>query len=155
MALCCLLVETLQCYRKGLPSSHRGELSFLEKSPDNTTAPTDYKLAGPFKEGSESVFVEFFKNTEHQKYLPGIDGEVFYREIRCGLLHQAQTKGEWRLLRTGKFWDAALMSINRDDFSQRLRECFDGYLKQLQENDWDHEIWKPARKKIWWLAETS
>src|ERR1700674_298475 len=30
-SLCCLLVETLHCYRAGLPSTHRGELKQLHK----------------------------------------------------------------------------------------------------------------------------
>jgi hypothetical protein len=152
MALCCLLIETLQCYRRGLPSSHNGELKCLSKLPSNKG---EYSLADPLKETSQNVFIEFFQHEDHQKYFTNIDGKVFYREIRCGLLHQAQTKGGWRLLRTGKFWDTDQMSINRDEFSQRLRECFDGYLKLLQESEWDEEIWKSARKKLWWLAETS
>ncbi len=105
MALCCLLVETMECYRKGLPSSYRGELGHLAGSPDNGVA-GDYKLEGPFdKSGSESVFVEFFEDDLYKRYFPDVEGKDFYAKIRCGLLHQAQTKGKWRLVRTGKFWD--------------------------------------------------
>jgi hypothetical protein len=84
-----------------------------------------------------------------------LDGKQFYKKIRCGLLHQAQTKGTWRLLREGKFWDDSAKSINRDEFAQRLEECFGDYLKRLREGNWDEGIWKNARRKIWWLAQLS
>jgi hypothetical protein len=155
MALCCLLVETLECYRKGLPSSHARELDGLEKSSTNKDAPPDYKLVGPFRVRSESVFVDFFDDSQHNKYFPRVDGKDFYLKVRCGLLHQAQTKDNWRVVRAGKFWDSVEKSINRDEFSARLRECFDGYLKELGEGAWDGDVWKAARKKVWWLAKTS
>ncbi len=125
MALCCLLIETLECYRQGLPSSHEKELKDLEKLPANKVAPLEYRLVAPFHASSSKVFEEFFKRPEHQKFFPGVDGGIFYKAIRCGLLHQAQTKEGWRIIRFGKFWDPApTSSINRDEFSQRLEECF-------------------------------
>lgn len=155
MALCCLLVETIQCYREGLPSSSDNDLDYMEKLPLNNDP--EYKLPTPrpFKEGKDP-FVIFFRDDRHKTYFPDVDGEEFYKKIRCGLLHQAQTKGSWRLGRTGKYWDAAEKSINRDEFAQRLRECFEGYLRELSEHSWNDEtIWVPARRKIWWLAKTS
>jgi hypothetical protein len=156
IALCCLLIETLQCYREGLPSSHKKELRRLEASPLNAAAPPDYKLKVPLDAGSGGVFCRFFKQREHQKFLPGVDGTTFYEEIRCGLLHQAQTKNGWRIVSSGKFWDPPIRSLGRDEFSQRLEECFTSYLQDLKgELIWDEDIWKAARKKIWWLIQLS
>ena len=125
------------------------------KKEHNGDAPKDYELGNLFKGGSKKVFEDFFDDDTNKKYFPDVKGIDFYHKIRCGLLHQAQTKGKWRLVRTGKFWDADRMSINRDEFSERLRECFDGYLRQLDECAWDDPVWKSARKKIWWLTRTS
>jgi hypothetical protein len=157
MALCCLLAETIECYRQGLPSSSKSDLDYMEKLPLNSKAPADYKLnrPWPFKHGSESAFVCFFREAEHQKYFPNVDGKTFYEKIRCGLLHQAQTKDTWRLVRTGKFWDASEKSINRAEFACRLRECFSGYLEELKGCDWNDDVWKKAQKKAWWLPKTS
>lgn len=157
MALCCLLIETLQCYRQGLPSSDEGELKKLETLQTNGEAPPAYRLVAPFHAGSRNVFCEFFKRPEHQRFFPEVDGRVFYEAIRCGLLHQAQTKDGWRIIQSGTFWDPApTKSINRDKFSQRLEECFRSYLQDLKdEPSWDKEIWKAARKKIWWLIQIS
>lgn len=156
MALCSLLVETIQCYREGHPSSDEGELQQLSKRPENSTAPLPYRLSAPFNVGSGKIFERFFRHPEHQKFLPGVDGEIFFKKIRCGLLHQAQTKDGWRITRNGSFWDLGGASINRDEFSMRLEQCFNGYLGDLSaESNWDSDIWKGARKKIWWLAVTS
>jgi len=156
-ALCCLLVETIQCYREGVPTSSDGELGYLEKLPLNSNAPADYKLVRPwpFAGGSTGAFKSFFSNSQHREYFPDVDGKEFYEKIRCGLLHQAQTKGTWRLVRTGKFWDASEKSINRDEFAVRLEECFDGYLEELNQRNWNEHIWKLARRRIWWVAQLS
>ena len=155
MALCCLLVETIQCYREGLPCSNGTELNELADLPLNSTAPSDYKLVKPLQASSKSAFIGFFSNSTHQKCFPKVDGKEFYLKIRCGLLHQAQTNGTWLLMKTGTFWDSSKKMINRDEFAQRLQECFSGYLKELNEHAWDENIWKSARKKIWWLAQLS
>ncbi len=156
MALCCLLIETMECYQNGLPTSDRGELERLKSSPINDTVPAEYRLDKDFEAiKSKQIFINFFNDVRHQEYFEGVVGEVFYREIRCGLLHQAQTKGGWRLIRSGPVWDPQHKSINRDRFSESLRQCFNVYLKQLQESKWNNAIWKSTAKKLWWLAATS
>lgn len=156
MALCCLLIETIECYRKGVPSSSNDDLNFMKRLDLNNKAPRDYELQPPWAlTGSKDAFRSFFAEENHQEYFPGVEGDEFYEKVRCGLLHQAQTKGTWRLARTGKFYDHAERSINRDEFAQRLEECFDDYLQQLREIEWVDPVCVRARRKIWWLAQTS
>ncbi len=161
MSLCCLLVETIQCYRLGWPSSSPKEFRELEKLPANSTPPDpEYKLKGPFHSNAVSsavAFEKFFAEPRHQPFFPGVSGTVFYENIRCGLLHQAQTKSGWRIVRTGRFWDDSpgRYAVNRDEFSQRLEDCFEALLKELDGCGWDDSPWKGVRKKIWWLAQTS
>lgn len=156
VALCCLMIETIQCYRDGLPSSHEKELKALETSPHNSAAPDVYKLKSPFTCGSQRAFEEFFRSDLACRCLPGVDGKSFYQNIRCGLLHQAQTKSGWRIRQVGRYWDPAPPgSINRDELSLRLRTVFDEYILELGGADWDSEAWVNARTKIWWLAKLS
>jgi hypothetical protein len=98
ISLCCLLIETIECYRLGWPSSSAKELSQLEASPHNLTAPSvEFKLTGPFDSqefSSERAFINFFDEPQHRLHFPDLSGkgQDFYKSIRCGLLHQAQTK---------------------------------------------------------------
>jgi hypothetical protein len=151
-----LLIETIECYRQGFPSSSESDWKDLEKHPANKSAPVAYKITKPFpKLGSKKVFTDFFQRQEHAKFFPSAKGDKFYKEIRCGLLHQAQTTDGWRIVRTGKFWDEPQKTINREEFAQRLQECFGEYLDELCVVDWTAKPWEMARKKIWWLAQVS
>ncbi len=156
MSLCCLLIETIECYRKGLPSSHAGELKKLEQLPANHSVPRpEWKLQEPFTVSSEVVFADFFKESQHQRFFPGVNGSDFYHQIRCGLLHQAQTKGGWRIHRVGRFWDDGQRTVNREEFAQRLKDCFDSFLGELEAEDCQNSVWQNAGRKIYWLVETS
>jgi hypothetical protein len=157
MALCSLLVETIECYRQGLPSSSNNDIGPLKASPAHASAPVEYKLDTLKFPNSGEIFKNFFARNQHQAFFPGVDGEIFFKNIRCGLLHQAQTKDAWRIGRTGKFWDGdPVKKINRDEFSERLEGCFNAYLDELKaEPNWDSDVWKSARRKIWWLIQIS
>jgi hypothetical protein len=162
MSLCCLMIETIQCYRLGWPSSFPKDLSDWASLPENLAVPEPfYRLVGPFDRinySSEIVFKSFFDEPKHQTYFSELKGkgDAFYRLIRCGLLHQAQTKGGWRIIMHGQLWDdTAGKTINRTEFSRRLDGCFEAFLQELETANWDEEVWKNARKKIWWLAKTS
>jgi hypothetical protein len=161
MSLCCLLIETIQCYRLGWPSSHTKDLEEWASRPENATPPCpDYKLSGPFdrrKINSGVAFEAFFNKPEHKQYFPDVNGDIFYHAIRCGLLHQAQTKESWRILRSGKQWDDSpnQKTINRIDFTEGMKKCFESFLEELEATGWNEEPWKSTRKKIWWLTQTS
>ncbi|MFZ0639759.1 MAG: hypothetical protein WA020_05920 [Candidatus Acidiferrales bacterium] len=159
MSLCCLLIETLQCYRLGWPSSHWKDLKSL---PVVTLPEPYYEIGKPVDSSnysSEIVFKEFFVEPEHTAHFPEMKGkgEVFYKDIRCGLLHQAQTKHSWRITMSGKSWEDApnMKTINRNKFWRSLKNCFDALLEELENGQWNDEPWRSVRKKIWWLVQTS
>ena len=157
MALCSLLIETLECYRLGLPSSSKSDLKSLMIPSVQAAACVEYKLDSLTFPGSGKMFESFFDRPQHQVFLPGVMGKEFFEQIRCGLLHQAQTKDGWRIVRTGKFWDPSpVKQVNRDEFSKRLEDCFKAYLNELEnEPNWDSDMWKAARRKIYWLVQVS
>jgi len=152
MSLCCLLVEVLYCYKAGLPSTHHRELEQLHKNIKNITQ----EWAVPETEwpsGTAEAFRCFFIQNQH--FFPGIDGGSFYRDIRNGLLHQAQTKNGWKIKIRGGLWDEAARSLNREEFSKQLTTYFNSFLEALTNARWGDPIWQTTARKIWWLIQTS
>jgi hypothetical protein len=150
MALCCLLIETIQSYRDGLPSNDRWELGDLRKE----QVPTEFGIpAGKFKVCD--TFKRFFE--DYSSLFPGIIIKDFYEKIRCGLLHQAQTKGKWTVNPSGHLCESVgeKKNINRNLFADQLQTCFAYYLADLRFLPWGHPTWINARRKLWWLARLS
>jgi hypothetical protein len=154
MSLCCLLIETIQCYREGVPTTNSGEWKRLLAIQGREPVPSDFKLDATLPINGEKAFEGFF-----QRYLAnfgGIDGRSFYANVRNGLLHQAQTKGGWKInIRYRSVWDPASSSINRDLFADALKGCFDSYLRQLDGATRSDAVWQKAARKIWWLIRLS
>jgi hypothetical protein len=153
MALCCLLVETLQCYREGLPATTKTEHARLAPLERSLTVPRHCALPASREPGD--VFKAFFAACQRKELFPGVDASAFYEDIRCGLLHQAQTKNEWRILVIGPLWDAANKTLNRNEFVEATERHFHYYLSELRSGSWTDEVWQNASRKIWWLAQTS
>jgi hypothetical protein len=150
MALCSLLVETLQSYREGLPTTHSGELGTLKNA---TRVPKEYVIPLTLQVSGRGAFERFFQHFGVQ-FAP-LDGVEFYSNVRNGLLHQAQTKKGWKIGAN----KGALFShktIDRDIFVDRLKQAFDIYLAELgNDNAWNGPLWLNARRKIWWLIRLS
>ena len=153
MALCSLLIETIESYKKGLPTSNRADFDDLFEGIDILP----YKKDDIKKEikDSRQMFEDFFKDLENKACFPDVNGGLFFQKIRCGLLHQAQTKGGWRIIRSGKYWDETSLSINRDEFAVRLRKCFDRFLKHLEMTEWGEGVWPMVMRKIFLLTKSS
>lgn len=75
----CSLIETIECFYNG----------WIYKYPDFFTI----NRSDSFR-GNKKIFECFFKKREPFKCL-NIDGEDFYYNVRCGLLHETQTKRGW------------------------------------------------------------
>jgi hypothetical protein len=83
------------------------------------------------------------------------DAYDFYSKIRCGILHQGETKGGWKITRKK---DAPLFyrdekTINAAKFFVELRKSLEGYRDLLINSDWDDEVWVNCRKKISYVIE--
>lgn len=151
MALCSLLVETIQCYRLGLPSTYSGDLSNLSRY--NPPAEYDVPLNERKINGCK-VFKAFF--VADVKRFPNINGGQFYQGIRNGLLHQAQTRDGWQInTRRSELCNPKNKIIDRDRFAKALEDAFEGYLEVLEQHKWVDDIWQKAARKIWWLIRLS
>ena len=131
MANCCLLIETLETFYKGWENS-QGR--------------------------SEEAFSEFFKTDK--RFLEFAQNNIatnFYKHIRCGILHQGETTGGWRITRDGKenLLDISEKRINATKFMERLTESISDYKRKLKDSEWDDKIWKNAIKKIKAIIKSS
>ena len=122
----CLMIETLQAFYEGKKQTPRGE-------------------------GLE-CFKNFFQRQE--KFFPGFVEEFvdpkdnFYTNIRCGILHQAETKRGYRILRNGPLLDRRARTINATEFLKSLELCLDHYVTELRMAKSDSELWKCAIQKL-------
>lgn len=127
MAICCFLIETLECFYQGL---------------ENTE---------PKGEGLR-VFTSFFKREESN--FPGLHAKSsdFYYNVRCGLLHQAETKSGWFLNKNGKLLEIAdgEKKINGELFYKATKKAIENYLVLLDNSYFDSadKIWEFAFKKL-------
>lgn len=115
LALDCLLIETLQQFREGV-SETRPRMS-------------------------EEYFVRFLTKTSFDKFFDRALAKMFYRQIRCGILHQAEIKGSSRVLILPDLplvrlaTDRNGLIINRKLFHRKLVEEFKNYVSELRKNN--------------------
>jgi hypothetical protein len=117
MTVACLVIEALECFYQG-----------KEDSSGNT----------------RRIFKSFFERRTGLECF-GADGDWFYLDIRCGILHQAETKGGWRVRRAGQLLDTRARTINAYTFVLHLQRAVDAYAKQLEVDD---ELWGKFRTKM-------
>lgn len=126
MAAACLMIETFQCFREGK---------------------RDTKGRGVGKAAFKRFFHSYAAN------FAGIDGEEFYEKIRCGILHQAQTHGRFRILRRGAIFDSGQKSINATAFLKTLKAIVEDYVGDLRVEDMHADCWRNALQKIKYICE--
>ena len=126
MAVSCFVIETLQSFREGEPDTNRI---------------------------GKRMFKNFFKNNQDNfsDFLEIAD--EFYKDIRCGILHQSETTNAWRVVRTGKLLDKAEFSINAELFLNSLDKSVNKYLDELAHSDFNSVLWKNAFIKLTDICE--
>ena len=72
----------------------------------------------------------------------------FYYGVRCGILHQAETTGGWRIRRRGVLFDTQSKIINATRFHKELELFLQEYRETLKDLDWDGEEWQCVRRKM-------
>lgn len=107
MAIACLVIETLESFYQGLPDT---------------------------KNRSKEMFREFFKrNPALSEFWQGDDW--FFTDIRCGILHQGETRGGWKILRRGALIDVQNRTINATTFLGHLTDSVNYYSVQLKSDE--------------------
>ncbi len=120
MAISCLMVEALESFWQGWPDTRR---------------------RGP------GAFCSFFARNEAFQTLCGhVDG--FYTGVRCGILHQGETTGGWRVHRKGPLFVEQTRTLNATSFHDAVTAALRDYTNQLRVATWEDVIWQKLRKKM-------
>ncbi len=120
IALSCLVVESLQSHYYGWPSTN-GK--------------------------SEFAFCRFFDREDRFSVFRGF-ANAFYVNVRCGVLHQGETTGGWRVRRDGPLFDSTRLCVNATKFHRALRGSLSEYVNKLQHPAADDSLWKNCHKKL-------
>ena len=99
-------------------------------------------------------FDSFFKREEGFKDFK-YDSGNFYFNVRCGILHQGETNGGWRITRVkdAPIFNKAEKTINATKFFKQLRISLESYRELLINSEWNDLIWQNCRKKISYIIE--
>lgn len=128
LAIDCLLIETLQSFREGLTDT---------------------------KGKSKDMFANFL--TQRQSFKESFskeDAEKFYKDIRCGILHQAEIMGDTLLWSVGLVKGKKLNGtpyINRTKIHELIKNEVELYCNELKDKD-NLALRKNFRKKMDFIA---
>lgn len=127
-----VLMEALAAFQFGKSYKER-----RANETGNSIAPCEYL-------SSSRLYKDLFKNSQYLK--DGTNSDVrdrFYGYIRCGLVHEARTKGEELIISNESsrntnpekyyYKDGEHYIFNRDLFIIRLKEHFNNYLEALNQ----------------------
>lgn len=123
MAICCLMIEALESFRQGWEDTNRQ---------------------------SEKAFCKFFDKNSNLQIFHGFAGD-FYKNVRCGILHQAETTNGWRIHRhkDDPIFDPSTKTINATKFHDEIERCLEKYCNDLTDSEWyKSDVWKNLRKKM-------
>ena len=120
MAISCLMIESLESFYKGWGNSN-GK--------------------------SQLAFCSFFDREKNFDFIKGYS-EEFYKNVRCGILHQGETTYGWHIRRNNKIFDEKTKTINAKLFHDQVEISLQKYCDELDDKNWDSDIWKNFRKKM-------
>lgn len=121
MANCCLLIETLESFKNGWEDT--------------------LKL-------SEKAFEQFFQTDKFFSEFIAFEKD-FYRNVRCGILHQGETLQGWKVTRMNRnLFNSGTKTVDALTFHSRLKKSLKQYCDDLESEDWNTVIWRRCRKKI-------
>ncbi|BAO43887.1 hypothetical protein [Thiolapillus brandeum] len=120
MASGCLMTEAFYCYKKGRKKTG---------------------VAGGV------AFEEFFTESTYLKPFLGY-GNEFYKNIRCGILHQGETYDGWKVVRKGSLFQKSTKTINATKYLEALESELKGFVSELKEEPISSRAWKAIIKKL-------
>lgn len=120
MASGCLMTEALYCYKKGRKQTgEAGGVAF-----DNFFA--------------ESVSLKVFHSI----------GADFYKNVRCGLLHQGETYDGWKILRKGNLFQKSNKTVNATKYLNALKKELNNFTTLLKGTPFKSKVWKGVIRKL-------
>ena len=139
MANCCLLIETFISFQK---------LELVDtKYKSRECFGIFFTEYNSFSEFAQDAFNEKGKLKTRDE---GGGPNDFYDNVRCGILHLGETRNGWKITRkiSSPLFDETTKTINATKFSNRLKQVIKDYAEELENADWDSDIWKCFRVKM-------
>lgn len=96
---------------------------------------------------SAAAISSFFDDADLFKEFRG-HGRAFYKHVRCGILHQAEATGGWKISRKGPLFDPGTNAVNAVRFLKNLQSVLDDFCDGLKTAPWDCPEWKNVRTKM-------
>ena len=122
MANCCLLIETFESFYRGWAKAPNGS----------------------------DTFCKFFNRIPEFSEFTGNDTpSEFYKNIRCGILHQGETTGGWKIRRDGTkklYREKKLIDANK--FRNDLKFVIEKYFESMKSKEWEAIEWQMLEKKM-------
>ncbi|MBX2957561.1 MAG: hypothetical protein KF846_15460 [Cyclobacteriaceae bacterium] len=129
LAIDCMLAETIQSFYEGVVNS-----------------------TGKSKE----IFKRFLRERESFKnyFTSDKEAEEFYKDFRCGILHQSQTTGETLIWSVGKLINKinGQIIVNRDIFHHAIKNELKIYLEELKKRK-DQQLLQNFKIKMDYISE--
>lgn len=146
MTSCCLLIETFVSYTNAgfIDTKNKSERSFGYFFLTNK----DFYCFS--KRGLD--LTKYEKQTTKYLNNKGIPKD-FYANVRCGILHNGETKNNWKILRRGELFDEKNKSINATIFMKNLILVIKQFQNQLLESDFNDEIWITYKSRLEYLIK--
>jgi hypothetical protein len=135
MAASCLLIEALQSFYEGLEDTDQASK----------------KAFKDFFEREKQFFPEF--DEFFPKSFTREKTNNFYINIRCGILHQAETTGGYRIFRKGPLFNKPAKAINANRFLKAVNDCLNKYIEELRTSDCNSVRWNKAADKINYICK--
>lgn len=127
MACGCLMTEALYCYKKGR------------------------KQAG---EPGGTAFNNYFSESIALNEFHGY-GDEFYKNVRCGVLHQGETYDGWKILRKGNLFQKHEKTVNATKYLNALERDLKHFTEFLKNEPFRSKAWKGVIKKLNYVCENS
>jgi hypothetical protein len=119
MAIACLLIETYQGFVLGRANTKMGD--------------------------GAATFRSFFEDNAPLKVFAAGKENWFYKNVRCGILHQAEVRDGWRIRRDDALLDFDKRTINATKFLRELEGIIAAYPQRLADDD---ALWTNFCKKM-------
>jgi hypothetical protein len=126
MASACLLIEAIEAFYDGIDITQ-------------------------WKQGADT-FANFFNRETGLFPKYECEKDDFYSHVRCGILHQAETTGGYRILRYGPLFDEHGRSYNATLFLEKLHEAVNKYILDLKAEPRNSVLWKRAINKLYFIC---
>ena len=149
MTSCCLLIETFVSYTKleFKDTSYKSERCFGYFF-------SKHKEFNCFAKGGLEInqYENLITKKLNNKGIP----RDFYKNVRCGILHNGETKNNWKIIRSGKLFNEKNKSINATIFLKHLKNIILQFQNELIKSDFNNsEVWTTYKARLKFLIEKS